>query len=80
MEPNIDDIAEVALSCLAFDYRIQVERAGELAYSVGIRLDDCPYSDMDFVDTDCLDRVVSAKMVWQDAWKDCLQAASRAKS
>ena len=63
----------MALSCLAFDYRLQIERHAEAACLLGIRMDDCPYSDMEILDSDEKTKFVSASRVWLDAWNDCAQ-------
>ena len=66
-----EDIKEVALSCLAFDYRLQIERHAEASYLMGIGMGDCPYSDTDIVDSDEPLRLVNARHVWMGIWMDC---------
>ena len=67
-----EDIKEVALSCLAFDYRLQIERHAEASYLMGIGMGDCPYSDMEILDSDEPLRLRQRKTcVAGNAWMDC---------
>ena len=68
-----EDIREVALRFLPFDYRLQIERHAEAACLLGIGMGDCPYSDMDILDSDDKTKLVSAERVWKDTWNDCAQ-------